>query len=379
METISVLVAGDFCPINRVGRLLESGRLSEVFPKGVGIPHSEFDYSIINFECPVVNNDSIQPIIKAGPSLKCSPAGLSAVKKVGFDCVTLANNHFRDYGDEGVFDTLDACSKLSLDYVGGGSNLSEASKVLYKDIKGKTLAIINCCEHEFSIATETKTGSNPLNPIKQFYAIQDARQKADIVLVIVHGGHEHFQLPSFRMIEAYRFFVDAGADAVINHHQHCYSGYELYKGKPIFYGLGNFCFDMPNNQGEKWNYGYMVKLVFSDTIEFKLIPYKQCGDNPCVDYDIDQNKFLGELDELNSIISDVKKLEVRITDYYSTSANSIKYSFEPLTGTVFEKLQRRGILPSFLTDKNYVKLFNSISCESHRDKILFFLTNSLEL
>lgn len=43
------------------------------------------------------------------------------------------------------------------------------------------------------------------------------------------------------MQEIYRFFVDIGADAVINHHQHCYSGYEVYKEKPIFYGLGNFC------------------------------------------------------------------------------------------------------------------------------------------
>ena len=42
------------------------------------------------------------------------------------------------------------------------------------------------------------------------------------------------------MKETYRFFVDCGADAVINHHQHCYSGYEYYKDKFICYGLGNF-------------------------------------------------------------------------------------------------------------------------------------------
>jgi poly-gamma-glutamate synthesis protein (capsule biosynthesis protein) len=45
------------------------------------------------------------------------------------------------------------------------------------------------------------------------------------------------------MVETYRFFIEAGADAVVNHHQHCICGYEVYKGKPIFYGLGNFCFD----------------------------------------------------------------------------------------------------------------------------------------
>ena len=87
---------------------------------------------------------------------------------------------------------------------------------------------------------------NPLLPIQQFYKIQEAKENADYVLVIVHGGIEHYQLPTSRMIETYRFFIDAGADAVVNHHQHCYSGYERYKSKPIIYGLGNLLFDNPN-------------------------------------------------------------------------------------------------------------------------------------
>ena len=51
--------------------------------------------------------------------------------------------------------------------------------------------------------------------------VEEAKKKADFVLVIVHGGSEHFQLPTPRMQATYRFFVDAGADAVVNHHQHC--------------------------------------------------------------------------------------------------------------------------------------------------------------
>jgi poly-gamma-glutamate synthesis protein (capsule biosynthesis protein) len=121
--------------------------------------------------------------------------------------------------------------------VGGGTNLQEASKILYKKIDEKVLALINCCENEFSIATEVTAGSNPLNPIQQYYAIQEAKSKADYVLVIVHGGHELWQLPSPRMQETYRFFIDAGADAVVNHHQHCYSGYEIYKKKPYILNL----------------------------------------------------------------------------------------------------------------------------------------------
>lgn len=230
---MNIIVAGDFCPQHRVAELFGEGFWGSVLGE-VKPVIDQADYAIANFECPVCNGKE-RPIIKCGPNLQCSEKGLEAVKWAGFDCVTLANNHFLGYGKEGVEHTLEVCEKYGVDTVGGGMNLHEASKILYKEIEDKTLAIINCCEHEFSIATEETAGSNPLNPIQQYYDIKEARAKADYVLVIVHGGHEHFQLPSLRMQETYRFFVDAGADAdaVVNHHQHCYSGYEVYMVNPF--------------------------------------------------------------------------------------------------------------------------------------------------
>ena len=117
-------------------------------------------------------------------------------------------NHILDYGHEGLLKSIECCKDQGLDVVGVGDNLSEAERIIYLEKDGKKLAIINCCEHEFSIATESEAGANPLNPIRQYYAIQEAKKHADYVLVIVHGGHEHFQLPSPRMQETYRFFVD---------------------------------------------------------------------------------------------------------------------------------------------------------------------------
>lgn len=147
---------------------------------------------------------------------------------------TLANNHILDQGEQCCLDTKRELEKAGIDTVGVGHNIGEAGIILYKQINGETLAIINCCEHEFSIATESSAGANPINPIQQYYKVQEARQNADYVLVIVHGSHEHYQLPSPQMQEIFRFYIDAGADAVVNGHQHCYSGYEEYKGKPIF-------------------------------------------------------------------------------------------------------------------------------------------------
>lgn len=236
--------------------------------------------------------------------------------------------------------------------------------------------MINCCEHEFSIATDTEVGANPLDPIRQFYQIQEAKAYADHVLVIVHGGHEHFQLPSQRMVETYRFFIDAGADAVVNHHQHCYSGYETYKEKLIFYGLGNFCFDEESLRNCFWNQGYMIDLDFSDkSVSFTLYPYSQCNESASVNllYGEDRKKFKKELKNLNRIISNETLLKDHVRIYYGKCSAGELSILEPYSSRVSRKLYSLGLLPGFIKGRKLASVLNHIGCESHRDKMLFAL------
>ena len=370
---MKVIIAGDFCPMYRVAPKIENGEYAFVFGDIKPIIE-QADYSIINLECPVCYGEE-QPIAKCGPNLQCSVNGVIAVKWAGFDCVTLANNHFLDYGEEGVKNTLSSCQKYGLDSVGGGNSLKEASQILYKEKNGQILAIINCCEHEFSIATETTAGSNPLNPIQQYYAIKEAKENADYVMVIVHGGHEHYQLPSLRMQETYRFFVEAGADAVVNHHQHCYSGYEIYKGKPIFYGLGNFCFDHPVPVPFGWNEGIMLELELDNNgIRNRIIPYNQCKD--CANVQVlSSDAFNERIDELNRIISDPVLLNKKKESYYNESMQSIALTIEPVNNRIIASLQSRNMLPLLWSKKSIVQLENYVMCESHRDKMEFFFRN----
>ena len=370
---MKVLIAGDFCPQYRVAEKFEKGEFESVLGEVKDVI-SIADYSIVNFECPVTRGGE-KPIDKCGPNLQCTEKGMEAVKWAGFDCVTLANNHFLDYGKEGVEHTLEACRKYSVDTVGGGMNLQEASKILYKEIDGNTLAIINCCEHEFSIATEETAGSNPLNPIMQYYAIIEARTKADYVLVIVHGGHEHYQLPSPRMQEIYRFFVDAGADAVVNHHQHCYSGYEIYNGKPIFYGLGNFCFDEKGKHNSIWNEGYMVSLDITDKgTKMKRVPYTQCDKEVNVIFlkEKREQKFIESICKLNGIISDKEELEKRYADYIEKNSR-LHAVFSPYTNKLLYFLCSHGIMPSFISKKKKILILAYLQCESHLPKVITYL------
>ena len=372
---MNILIAGDFCPRYRVAKKFEEGDYESVLSE-VKEVIANADYSIVNFECPITKGGE-KPIKKVGPNLQCSEKGMEAVKWAGFDCVTLANNHFLDYGEDGVKNTIDACYKNKVDTVGGGINLHEASKILYKEIKSETLAIINCCEHEFSIATDNTAGSNPLNPIQQYYAIKEARTKADYVLVIVHGGHEHYQLPSPRMQETYRFFIDAGADAVVNHHQHCFSGYEVYHEKPIIYGIGNFCFDDNRSVDTKWNYGYMVKIEFNNDITIENLPYEQCADQPRICL-IDKKTFQNRIEEINKIISNLAEFRCHINNYYDESQKGLKIGLFPISNIYVRILFYRKIISPVFPKKWLLRLENYVKCESHRDKLLYMLKKERE-
>lgn len=366
---ISVLVAGDFAPRHRVAAQIEKsdyGCLDEVKPIIQSV-----DYAIVNFESPVVVREA-KPIEKTGPNLRCSEKAMECVAQAGFHCVTLANNHFRDFGQIGVEDTIDTCEKLNIDYVGGGKNTQAANQVLYKTINEQVLAIINVCENEWSIAFNYHGGSNPLNPIKTYYAICEAKKNADYVLVIVHGGIEGYNLPTPRMQETYRFFIDTGADAVLNHHQHCYSGYENYHGKPIFYGLGNFCFDTTNTyRDDLWINGYLVELQFSESIHFAIFPYKQCDENtPAVVMQSKTGLNVATIEQLNSIIADENQLEQRYNNLVSKSRSIATNILAPYSPGFFQKLYGKGMLPSFVTRYRKKQLLAHIQCESHRDTLL---------
>ena len=373
---MKILVAGDFCPTERLKPIVESGDYHSIFCEVEPIIKSA-DYSIVNYECPAVLGN-YPPIEKCGPNLSSSPKGIEAIKYAGFNIATLANNHIMDFGTQGLMDTVSLCSQYNIDTVGVGKNLEDASKILYKRKDGETLAIINCCEHEFSIAGNDSAGANPLNPIQQYYKIKEAKQNAGYVLVIVHGGTEHYNLPTPRMKETYRFFIDIGADVVVNHHQHCYSGYELYNGKYIFYGLGNFCFDKGEQKCNFWNEGYVLKLNFNDSIDFEMIPYIQCAENPTIDFNVDINAFNNKVKELNTLITNDTLLKKSFNNMIELKGNGYFNSLQPYCNKYLKALYSKGLLPSFFSVFWYRYILAIFRCEAHRDIILHALESKLK-
>lgn len=375
---IKIMIAGDLVVNHRSQILLQEGKYGDLLA-GVKSVNEAYDYRVLNLECPIVTGQA-EKIVKVGPHLKCDERVVELLRYGLFDGVTLANNHFRDYGDQGVADTLRILDLQGIEHVGGGNNLEEASRVLYKEVRGERLAIVNCTENEFSIATPRSGGANPLNPIRQYHAIREARSQADYVVVITHGGVERYELPTPRMKETYRFFIDAGADAVVNHHQHCVSGYEIYKGRPIFYGLGNFCFDYPQYRGNAWNRGMMVGLVFEkENVRYETFPYIQSDERPGVMLldGKDKEAFGKELEHLNAVIADGSALESALRQFVNKSAKFYSIFLTPYTKRWSKGLYARGLLPAYFPRQKLVELLSEVRCESHRDNFIAFIKERL--
>lgn len=371
----NILICGDFCPQDRVSNLINKKKYNNVFENTTDIIKKS-DIAIVNLECPVVDRENYKTISKAGPNLKGNNEMIKALKFAGFNVVTLANNHILDYGNKGIKKTLESLNDNKILYVGAGANLAQAQEPLIINCNEIRFCIMNICESEFSIASNKDSGANPIDLIKLYSQITKIKQDVDYKILIVHGGHEHYQLPSPRMKKLYRHFIDIGFDIVVNHHQHCYSGFEKYKDKYIFYGLGNYSFDRVSERNSIWNEGFMLELIFSNKcIDYKMHPYIQADNQPgIILMDVVKEKnFVENINRLNSIISNDDLLEEEFVKWIKKNKSKYESYLSPYGNRYLRFLSRLGLLPKMLTRNRKNVLLDMIQCESHNDIIIRLL------
>jgi poly-gamma-glutamate synthesis protein (capsule biosynthesis protein) len=367
-EIIKFSITGDFCPVYRTEGICKEKNFELLFKDYIEIFRNS-DFNITNLECPLTN--APEPIDKVGPKLKSDPACIQSMRYAKLNVATLANNHIMDYGDEGLLDTIDYCRQNNIQIVGAGRNISEASRFLTIPIKGRKISIVNFCENEFSIAGRDSPGTNPYSPIQNYYQIKEAKSKSDIIIVIIHGGIEQYKYPTPRMKEAYRFFIDSGADAVIGHHTHCIAGYEIYKRKPILYSLGNFLFDYPNQQ-KSWHTGVISQFTLENNnkLTFILIPFFQFAPNT---FGLTKPAD----DESLFIFNEIKALSNKINDDIYLERELFLLSLEKrknmLTNIFSFNRVHKKVLYWFFPERYILnnwrkkRLRNYFLCEAHRD------------
>jgi hypothetical protein len=367
---IKMLITGDFCPHRRVADLVASKKYDLIFNDFISELEGN-DINITNLECPLT--DKKVPILKRGPALWSPEATIKALTYGRINLVTLSNNHIMDQGSSGLFRTIELCRNNNIGYLGAGANLDDASRPLYTEYGGINFAFLNFSESEFSVAAQKEPGSNPVNIVSNYYNIRSARSKADRVIVIVHGGHEGYPLPSPRMKEAYRFYIDAGADLVVGHHSHCFSGFEKYNDRYIFYSLGNFLFDWENLYEDDWNYGYAVRFgIDRNSILPEIIPFRQCSREPGVFLlnESERKSFLEKLEDLNKKIDDDVLLMEEWNKLIESRRKYYLIEYEAFSFKLYKLLRYKNLLPGFLSTSKKLSFLNITRCEAHRDLVI---------
>lgn len=185
------------------------------------------------------------------------------LKKHGFNLVSIANNHAMDQGAMGRDSTVSALDNGGLSWCGHPSKVDDKS-VYYGNVLDKSYAFV--CFQDVT---------SRLDDAAAVQMISNIRLNVDYLIVSVHWGYEYKHNADFKtQIEPGKAFIDAGADFVIGHHPHVVQNFEIYKGKVIFYSLGNFVFDQywSNDTQEELAIGIVLddKDDYEDNLHTKI-------------------------------------------------------------------------------------------------------------
>ena len=259
MSNVKISILGDICPTEDYRALWDTGAAFS----GIAELIKDSDLAIVNLECPATSETT--PVTKCGPCLKAEPKDMGLVARSGFNVISLANNHVKDFGEDGVLETLKRCEKYNLTYVGAGANTEEASKARFFAVEDKKICVISFAEEEFNLASKSGAGANLFDPYTSLEYIAECKKRVDYMIVLYHGGIEHYRYPSAELRKKCHAMVRFGADLVLCQHSHCIGTFEEYEDGHILYGQGNGVYGVREGS-PAWNEGLLVDVYLGEDI-----------------------------------------------------------------------------------------------------------------
>lgn len=229
-EPITLTFAGDIMLDRYIRKMNENSGYKNIL-KDISPLLNQSDFVVANLEGPTTNFPSKSiDTLPAEPNnfvFTFSPDSLSALSDAGITAVSLGNNHILNFGTDGLEQTKKYLHDADIAYFGEPNTNS----ILTQDINGVSVGFINF--NEFAPFDEEQLTKN----------IQTFSSTTDFVVVYAHWGSEYETTANALQQRLAHRFIDAGADTVIGSHPHVIQNKELYKGKTIYYSLGNFIFD----------------------------------------------------------------------------------------------------------------------------------------
>ena len=172
------------------------------------------------------------------------PDWLDAFQWAGFDVVSVANNHAMDFGPGCFLESIAEIEKRGMLVCGGGPNITEGNTPAVVERNGISVAVLG---YSATFPKEAWAGEDTPGTIfpkreHVIHAVRQAKRDHDVVVVHFHWGAQGRTDPKDYQVDLAHLVIDNGADLVLGHHAHVLLGVEAYKGKLVFYGLGNFTF-----------------------------------------------------------------------------------------------------------------------------------------
>ena len=239
------------------------------------------DYVIANLECPVT---AIRERVYKRFIFRGEPEWLPALHRHGITHLDLANNHSIDQGRNGLMDTQEQVRKAGMVPLGAGRNMEEAARPILISTHPRAVWVVPSLRLPLENFPYLPQKPSVSQESADSLVMRVARlRKADrhcFILVLLHWGWEHHLRAVPRQREEAHRLIDAGADAIVGHHSHTLQTVETYRGKPVYYGIGNFIFDQHRPLNTR---ACLVKLsITADRCKATPLPIEIRNCVPCL-------------------------------------------------------------------------------------------------
>lgn len=351
---LKINIWGDICPVDGI--------------KPLDVKIEEDTLTIANLECALT--DHPKPVKKAGPVLYVPESFAASLKAWGIDAASIANNHIRDCGDEGVKSTVEVCHAHGIETFGAGMTEKEAAKPLVYEKNGVKVGFLSFAEKEFNYVHAGKAGAVAFDPYESLDAIRKLRKEVDAVIVLYHGGIEHYIYPSPLLQKKCRKMVEAGADVVLCQHSHCIGTRERYAGGEILYGQGNSLFGYRKGN-DVWNHGLLAKVTLTASgvdVKYDVLETKSDGSVSMAPQNVAE-KILDQLEKESAKLDDTQFLEDQWKTFCRKNAPSYLSMVLGLgvNANRLNRILRNGIIKLLYSQRELNVTHNIIRCDAHRE------------
>jgi poly-gamma-glutamate capsule biosynthesis protein CapA/YwtB (metallophosphatase superfamily) len=376
-KLMELIIGGDLVPTKSNEKNFLNADIDTLLGQNLLSVWNSADYRLFNLEVPLT--DKKTPISKCGPNLIAPTKTANGIKALNPSLLTLANNHILDQGEQGLKSTMELLKENAIPFVGAGERLYEASKPFIYQHEGKSIGIYACAENEFTIATEQTPGANPFDPFESLDHIKSLKDECDYVIVLYHGGKEHYRYPSPYLKKVCRKMAQKGADLIICQHSHCIGCYENFEDSTIIYGQGNFLFDYSEN--ELWQTSLLIKITLNNGINLEYIPIVKTGNSVRLAEDKEAAKILRGFHQRSADILKDGFIDTKYQEFASANVESYLKRFSGF-GRFISAIDRR-FLNGLLLKRKYntnklLEIQNYIECEAHRELVIKGLSNLIK-